>query len=96
MFSTISWHEYLIVISGICFIYYLSILLWIYKKDFLNFLGIRKYQDEALVSDIDSHHSVLGQAKLFSTTSVSSEELQFVNEESQSINHLSNPAAHED
>lgn len=91
MFSSISWQTYLISLSGLCFIYYLSILLWFYRKELWPFLSNNpqsEIQDEFTGKD-----SIIGQAKP-SSRSISSKELHF--DEPESITNLQNPANNED
>lgn len=91
MFSSISWQTYLVTLSGLCFIYYLSILLWFYRKELWQFLSNNPQSE--FQEELAEAHSVIGQAKSTSHP-MSSEELHF--DEPRSISNKQNPTNDED
>ena len=89
MFTSISWQTYLITLLGIVAIYYLGILLFYYRADFISlFTGKENPQNSSADFETDS---IMGEVKPDEHySSVSSEELQFHHdtEIEQSENHL--------
>jgi hypothetical protein len=96
MLSSISWHQNLTTISGICVIYYFSILLWFYKSRLLQFVGLSQ-KSNLDDSDISDHEKfILGKAKTDEMIeSVSAEELEFSETNQENENPL-NPISDED